>query len=398
VEAFEPTFAPLDADPDTAARFQAWSAARDDFHARMQRDPPKAPADRWQKHYYQGVDVSGEALVSDHRSKLRLKTFDRAAAPGVPIAPADDAGIPASAPATPVASAAQTQEIAALKLALAKREWLLETLERQRALAPAESAIERRTGMGRQEFLERYYAVGRPVILGGEMDDWPALARWTPDYLRAKIGPALVEYQGGRTANPRFEMEKESHRRQAPFDAFIDAITEISHGNDAYLTAYNSERNREALAPLADDMGFLDKFLTRDVATPHGMAWIGPAGTVTSLHHDLTNNFIAQVVGRKRLLVLPAAEVGRLYNHQHVFSRIADLEAPDLDLTLYPRLVGARLYDVVLEPGEILFMPLGWWHQVEALDFSVTVTYTNFLWPNDAYATYPAGTTGGPLR
>jgi ribosomal protein L16 Arg81 hydroxylase len=120
------------------------------------------------------------------------------------------------------------------------------------------------------------------------------------------------------------------------------------------------------------------------------MMWIGPAGTVTSLHHDLTNNFIAQIVGRKRLKILPAAEVGRIYNHRHVFSEIPDLEAPDLDQARYPRLAGARTYDVILSPGEIIFMPLAWWHQVKSLDFSVTVTYTNFRWPNDAHASYPS--------
>ena len=61
VEAFEPVFAPLGADPATAARFKAWSEARDAFHAKMQAEPPKAPADRWQKHYYRGVDASGGA-------------------------------------------------------------------------------------------------------------------------------------------------------------------------------------------------------------------------------------------------------------------------------------------------------------------------------------------------
>ncbi len=391
VEAFEPAFAPLEADPATAARFRAWSEARDEFHARMQREPPKTPSDRWQKHYYRGVDVSGESLVPDHRSKLRLKAFDRTAAPNVPVPPVDDANLPASPPVAPAVSPALAQEIAALRLALAKREWLLEIVERQRALAPAESSIERRVGVGSQEFLERYYAVGRPVVLRGEMDDWPALVRWTPDYLKAKIGSAIVEYQGGRTANARFEMEKDLHRREAPFDAFIDSISRFGGGNDAYLTAYNSERNREALTPLSEDMGHLDKFLTRDVAMPHGMPWIGPAGTVTSLHHDLTNNFIAQMVGRKRLIVLPAAEVGRLYNDRHVFSRVPDLDSPNIDLTLYPRLVGAKLYEVMLEPGEILFMPLAWWHQVKSLDFSVTVNFTNFLWPNDGNATYPAG-------
>jgi ribosomal protein L16 Arg81 hydroxylase len=119
--------------------------------------------------------------------------------------------------------------------------------------------------------------------------------------------------------------------------------------------------------------------------------WIGPAGTVTSLHHDLTNNFIAQIVGRKRVKLAPAADVGKLYNARHVFSEIPDLEDPGIDLARYPRLSELRLYDVLLEPGEILFVPLGWWHQVKSLDFSVTITFTNFRWANDSYIGYPQG-------
>lgn len=393
LEEFEPAFAPLEADPATAARFQAWSAARDAFHETMQRQPPEAPADRWQKHYYRGVDVAGETLVPDHRAKLRLRPFDRTAAPNIPVAPPEDAAVPVPAApmAAPIAPSSQAQEIAALKLALGKREWLLETLERQRSLVSGGTTIERRTGMGAQEFLEQYYAPARPVLLGGEMDDWPALTRWTPGYLQTLIGSALVEYQGGRNANARFEMDKDRHRRTGPFDNFIDAITGVETGNDAYITAYNSARNQEALALLTQDMGFLDKFLTRDAVMPDGIPWIGSAGTVTSLHHDLTNNFIAQLVGRKQITVLPAAEVGRIYNHHHVFSQISDLDDPDLDMALFPRLADTTAFNVVLEAGEILFMPLGWWHQVRALDFSVTVTFTNFHWPNDGYASYPTG-------
>ena len=393
LEEFEPTFAPLAADPATAARFKAWSTERDAFHQTMQRQPPQAPADRWQKHYYRGVDVAGEMLVPDHRAKLRLRPFDRSATPAIPDVPPDDAALPAPAApaAAPIAPSSPAQEIAALKLALAKREWLLETLERQRGLAPGGATIERRTGMGTEEFLDQYYAPARPVILGGEMDDWPALRRWTPDYLKILIGSALVEYQGGRNANARFEMDKDRHRRTGPFDTFIDAITGAKTGNDAYITAYNSARNQQALALLTQDMGFLDKFLIRDAAMPDGMPWIGPAGTVTSLHHDLTNNFIAQLVGRKQVTVLPAAEVGRMYNHHHVFSQITDLDDPDLDQGLFPRLADTTAFTVVLEAGEILFMPLGWWHQVRALDFSVTMTFTNFRWTNDSYASYPTG-------
>jgi hypothetical protein len=269
-------------------------------------------------------------------------------------------------------------------ITLAKREWLLQALERQRHLTPALAGIERRSDVSADEFLELYYAANRPVVLLGEMDDWPALQLWTPDYLKAKVGSAPIEFQGGRAGNPQFEIEMEKHRREVGFTEFIDLIRE-GRGNDAYITANNSARNRTALAPLADDIGRLDKFLA---GADEGMLWIGPAGTMTPLHHDLTNNFLVQLVGRKRVKLVPAGDVGKLYNDRHVFSQVIDLEEPDI-LVRFPGLAGAHVYDVLLEPGEILFLPLAWWHQVKALDFSVSATYTNFVWPNDAHATYP---------
>lgn len=390
IEAFQPKFERLDSDPATMERFKAWSRARDEFHQRMIAHPPATSADRWQKHYYRGIDVSGQALIEDHRSKLRLRAFDRSATPYVPAAPADDTGMkPAQTPASRKAIEIESGEIGALRLALAKREWLLETLESQRDLAPSLIGIERRAGLGTQEFMERYYAANRPVILTGEMADWSALVRWTPQYLKAKIGARPVEYQGERNLDPHFEMNKDAHQREAPFESFIDQILQPGAGNEAYLTAYNSDRNSEALSVLNQDLGFLDKFLDRSAANPFGMMWIGPAGTVTSLHHDLTNNFIAQLVGRKRVKLVPSSEVGKLYNHHHVFSEIPDLEDPAIDLARYPRLSEVRIYDVVLEPGEIIFMPLGWWHQIKSLDFSVTITYTNFLWRNDYFSSFP---------
>jgi hypothetical protein len=385
VEAFEPAFAPLGADPATEARFKAWSEARDSFHAQMQRTPPKAPADRWQKHYYRGLDVAGEALIDDHRTKLRLRPFDRAAAPQTQAPPADDDALP-----RPRAASAG-EDVRALTLALAKRDWLLESLEKQRALAPGAGGIERRADLGAEEFLTRYYAMNRPVILTGEMADWPALKLWTPDYLRVRVGSRIVEYQGDRAGDPRFEMDKDAHRREGPFDGFIDRITGEGAGNDAYITAYNSARNSAALSVLAADIGRFDRLLDPALANPDGMMWIGPAGTFTALHHDLTNNLIAQVVGRKRLLVLAPSETGRLYNETHVFSRITDLQDPAIDAADFPRLAGARAYEVVLEPGEAIFMPFAWWHQVRSLDFSVTLTFTNFRWPNAMSAGYPGG-------
>jgi hypothetical protein len=318
IEAFEPRLAPMAQEPELMERFMLWSRNRDAFHEQMRRDPPKIASAHWQKHYYRGVDASGEAHVEDHKAKLRLKPFDASATPEIPAAPASDAPSVPSAPARDEAM-----------LALRRREWLLETLERQRALAASAIAIERRSGLGAEAFLERHYAVNRPVILTGEMDDWPALRLWTADGLKARAD--------------------------------------------------------DGLAGLQEDLGFLDRFLTREADDPHGAIRIEPAGAFTSLRPEPANALIAQILGRTRFKLVPAAQAGSLYDA----SPPPDLDDPAIDLARYPRLRNVRAYDVVLEPGEILFTPLAWWRQARSLDFSVTITSTNFRWPNDAAADFP---------
>ncbi len=395
VEQFEPRFAPLASDPELERQFHAWSAARDAFHLRMQRKPPANPADKWQKHYYRGVDIEGRAHIADHKPKLRVKTFGDG--PSAPPAQATRPlpACPASGAETRSSSEAE-QRIARLEATLAKRDWMLETIELQRATSPMVAGILRRSLIDRQTFLDQHYAVSRPVIVSGMLAGWPAL-NWTPEILKQRVGSAEVEYQAGRAANPGFEEAMSSHVRRGPFDAFIDRLAAPDAGNDTYMTAYNAAKNAAALAPLAADLGTLDAFVTSTGGAMDGMPWIGAAGSFTPLHHDLTNNLIVQVVGRKKLRLAPPSETAKLGNERGVYSDVRDLDDPNLDLARFPRLKDIRIYDVVLEPGAILFVPVGWWHQVRALDFSVTLTYTNFPWPNHMSQTYPADAAPGRL-
>jgi len=75
LDAVTPRFAALDDDPDTARKFAEWSASRQAFQEKVAQDPPKTPADKWQKAYYRGVDPDGEKGVDDHQGKVRLKPF-----------------------------------------------------------------------------------------------------------------------------------------------------------------------------------------------------------------------------------------------------------------------------------------------------------------------------------
>jgi hypothetical protein len=218
------------------------------------------------------------------------------------------------------------------------------------------------------------------------MQHWPALQRWTPDYLARKVGAAPVEYQGGRDGNPDFDTQQDRHRQVMPFDRFIGEIAATGFGNDMYITPANSAANRQALAPLDEDLGTLDGYLTPGP----GMMWIGPAGTFEPLRFELANQLLAQVAGSKRVVLAPPAEAQRLYNQQGTHSAVRDM-TDEARLNLFPLARAARTYEVDLEAGDLLFVPIGWWHQVTALDFSVTLAHANFRWPNRGRESFPAG-------
>ena len=44
--------------------------------------------------------------------------------------------------------------------------------------------------------------------------------------------------------------------------------------------------------------------------------------------------------------------------------------------------IKVKVLDVVVEPGETVFLPLGWWHQVTALDVSLSFSFSNLALPN----------------
>lgn len=73
----QPRYAPLSGNPALKEQFDAWSASRNAFHAKIAREPVK-PADGWQKHYHRGVDMAGGAGVPDHETRLRLRPFQAA--------------------------------------------------------------------------------------------------------------------------------------------------------------------------------------------------------------------------------------------------------------------------------------------------------------------------------
>ncbi len=239
--------------------------------------------------------------------------------------------------------------------------------------------IERRSQLSRDEFRDRYYAANQPVIIQDLLTGWRAMTAWTPAYLKSVAGDRIVEVMTGRDADPKYEMNGRKHRTELRFADYIDMVYSGTVTNDYYMVANNGFFERPEAQPLLADFTAFPEYLHPAAGGRQCFLWFGPAGTITPLHHDTSNILLAQVAGRKRYRIVPAAQWQYVYNSSGVFSDV-DCEHPDLNR--YPMFRHATVTDVVVEPGEVLFMPAGWFHHVRALEVSMTVSFTDFVFPN----------------
>jgi hypothetical protein len=249
------------------------------------------------------------------------------------------------------------------------------------------SQVEKRCAPPVDEFIARYVRGCRPVVLTDLARGWPAMQRWSPQDLKSRFGHIEVEIQAGRNADPRYEENKLEHRQLQKLGDFVDRVLAGGSTNDYYMTANNEALRRPEFAPLLADIGTLPAFCDASQLSRLSSFWFGPAGTVTPLHHDTLMLFHTQIVGRKRWRFISPLETPKLYNNSGVFSPI-DVERPDL--ARYPLFAQAKVLEVVVEPGETVFLPLGWWHQVTSLDVSLSFSYSNLAVPNQFTYTNPS--------
>ncbi|KAG8348646.1 Leucine carboxyl methyltransferase Cupin like domain [Trypanosoma vivax] len=103
-------------------------------------------------------------------------------------------------------------------------------------------------------------------------------------------------------------------------------------------------------------------------------------------HYDTLDNVLCQVVGRKRVVLFPPSEYQNLYVSGSS-SAVLNIDAPDLEQ--FPRFLEASYHamEVILGPGDMLFIPSLWFHHVTTLDgehcISLNVFFERF--PHDDY-------------
>jgi lysine-specific demethylase 8 len=210
----------------------------------------------------------------------------------------------------------------------------------------------------------------RPLLLHGIAQRWTAFERWTFEFLAR-------EGKGVQVVATKSVVET-ARTRRATVD-LGDYVRSLL-AEDRAVTG-GPDQTYVSFLPLFEVMPQLKADIPmREVFGPLTItsqsAWIGPAGTITGLHTDNFPNLLTQLRGRKGLILFPPSPLNRLYLSPK-FETGTVLSAVDLrepDWVRFPRLRELVPIVCILEAGDAIYIPAGWWHYVVSETPSISLT------------------------
>jgi ribosomal protein L16 Arg81 hydroxylase len=248
-------------------------------------------------------------------------------------------------------------------------------LEARRVLA-GDARIDRRATIDHATFHERYWQPSRPVLFEQLARPMRAVREWTFGSLAERFGDVEVEVNHEREAAAR-SSETEARGSSTKLRDYL-AWAATARSNDRYIVSRNGLLANPALRALWDDLDPLPELFAPPEPPRGASLWIGPAGTRSAFHFDPHAVMLVQIAGTKRVrLVAP--------------DQLAMFDAMDgyFSTTNLDELPAGTVLDTELHPGEALFVPLAYFHEVTALEPSITLSLLCFRWPNDFHWLQP---------
>jgi len=245
---------------------------------------------------------------------------------------------------------------------------------------PAPQAIEEiQATPGRPLVLKELIDRGRPLVIRGLVNDWPvvkcaresdtafaqAMAQWDNG---TDVSTLMVAPEADGIVGYAPDMSGFSYQHfKVPVTLGLQRLASYSRRENAPALVIQSARVRECLPGLLEDhrLPFLDPSVEPRL-------WMGNKAT-TPTHFDSMRNIACVLCGARRFTLFPPEQLPNLYIGPLDFAptgaaiSLARLDRPDDPR--YPRLKQAlaAAQAAELHPGDAIYIPPLWWHNVESL-------------------------------
>ena len=233
------------------------------------------------------------------------------------------------------------------------------------ALAPCPPGrvipVERVKTIAPREFRRDYLRKGIPVILENGAEGWP-LAAWSFDRFRSRYGAEMIKLvqRKGVAADHEILTGRE-YSEEIRFGEFLD---HVEQGGGKYM---RFSPLLEKFPELLDD--FNHDFFKTMAGNRFGLTYqlfMGARGTYTPLHNAMTGFFFVNVCGVKRWSLIPNHYCAVLNPDADGFGYNHSKAEPDMsNAAEYPGLDRIDRFELVMQPGDVLYLPSWMWHAVK---------------------------------
>lgn len=230
------------------------------------------------------------------------------------------------------------------------------------------SAVEKIKNITPEDFFSTYMKPAKPIILEDFADpESPAFKKWNYAYFKEIAGDHTVNIYGSDLES--LDRVASKPVGQTTFAEYLDLISSTPTEHRLFLF------NLLSIKPeLQNDIRY------NDVTKGKILKWLpfmffGGEGSITRNHIDIdmSHVFITQFQGIKKIWLFPWEQSDLMYKLPYNFHSVPNIKEPDY--REFPGLLYLNGYEAIIQPGETLYIPSGWWHyiQYETQGYSVSV-------------------------
>lgn len=219
-----------------------------------------------------------------------------------------------------------------------------------------------------------------PWVIRGYLKDWPVVK--AAEENTASALTYLASFYGGRSVNA-FLAEPDKRGRFFYNDDitgfnFVQVSTRLDQVFEKLLGFVGGDNNPALYVGSTQTSAWLPGFneanpLPMNLPDVMTSLWVGNQSRVAA-HFDFPRNIAGCILGRRQFTLFPPEQVENLYigpwDLTPAGQPISMVDFHEPDYQRFPRFERAeeQAQTTLLEPGDVIYIPNMWWHQVESLD------------------------------
>jgi ribosomal protein L16 Arg81 hydroxylase len=219
------------------------------------------------------------------------------------------------------------------------------------------------------DFIKNYYQPQKPLIIRqGIVNEQTSCHQWSLDWFKQNYGNVLVDVFD----NHNLDHKKSAVTKPDATIPFKDFINHIQKDEASHLRLFLFKLFKVA-PELQQD--FNCPQIMKGLLGKIGFAFFGGKNTEVKMHYDvdMSSVLLTQFEGRKRVILFEPKYSKLLYRTPFNMHSLVNVIKPDY--IKFPALKYVKGYDFILQPGDSLFMPSGYWHYNTYLEGGFAIAY-----------------------